>query len=517
MAKRSSEALVSVDVGTSGARATAFDAAGAQLLEVRRSYPTRTPRDGWAEQDARDWRDQSLAALGQLIAELGPRCSIRAVGLTGQCPSVVPIDRRGSPLRPGLMYRDNRAAAEAGQLRGRFGDANLHGLTGHVPAAFHVAAKILWIRTHEPEIFKAAHRFLEPTELLALTLTGDAVTDWTMAAASALLDLRRRRWSATLVDAVGLDPMQLPVPHPSWSVVGELRSSLVQRFGLSRPIPIVAGAGDSIACAVGAGVVAAGLASEMAGSSTCLNTVVRQPTRDLAITHYPSAMARTGYVTEVGINTAGEAVEWLAALMYGGRSGRAGNADFDRLDHEAADVAPGADGLLFIPVLGDGERDDPTLRGAAVGLSARHDRKAWARATLEGVAFAIRAHLEALGRASTPVTGLRVSGRAASLRTWNQIKADVLGIPVTRVPGDAAAAGVAMLAGLGVGVYPDAAAAVATAARSDEAFEPVPANHDRYNDVYEHYREVVASAMLRTEPVAAADAWPPQRRARGAG
>jgi len=513
--KRRSEALVSIDVGTSGARATAFDIEGTQLLEVRRAYPTRTPRDGWAEQDANDWRDRSLSALGALIAELGSRCSILAIGLTGQCPSVVPVDRRGAPLRPGLMYRDNRAVAEADQLRGLFGDANLHALTGHVPAAFHVAAKILWIRSHEPEIFKATDRFLEPTELLALTLTGDAVTDWTMAAASALLDLRRRRWSATLVDAVGLDPAQLPVPHPSWSVVGELRSSLVRRFGLPASIPIVAGAGDSIACAFGAGVVAAGPASEMAGSSTCLNTVVRQPTRDLAVTHYPSAVGRTGYVTEVGINTAGESVEWIAALMYGGRSGRARNADFDRLDREAADVPPGADGLLFIPVLGDGERDDPTLRGAAVGLSARHDRKAWARATLEGVAFAIRAHLEGLGRASTPVTELRVSGRAASLRTWNQIKADILGIPVTRIPGDAAAAGVAMLAGLGVGTYPDAGAAVATAARSDEPFEPVAANHDRYNEVYEHYRDVVASATLRTESAAVAEPWPPLRRAGG--
>ena len=515
MAKQGAEALVSIDVGTSGARATAFDTAGMRLLEVRRSYPTRTPRDGWAEQDANDWRDRSLDALGTLIAELGPRCPIRAIGLTGQCPSVVPVDRDGKPLRPGLIYRDNRAVAEADQLRAGFGDTNLHTLTGHVPAAFHVAAKVLWIRSHEPGIFRATHHFLEPTELLALTLTGDAVTDWTMAAASALLDLRRRRWSSELVGAVGLDSMQLPVPHPSWSVVGELRASLVRRFGLPRSIPIVAGAGDSIACAFGAGVVAAGPASEMAGSSTCLNTVVRRPTQDLAITHYPSAVGRTGYVTEVGINTAGGAVDWVAALMYGGRSGRARSADFDRLDHDAADVPPGADGLLFIPVLGDGERDDPSLRGAAIGLSARHDRKAWARATLEGVAFAIRAHLEALGRASTPVTELRVSGGAASLGTWNRIKADVLGIPVTRVPGDAAAAGVAMLAGLGVGVYADAATAVENAARADQPVEPVPANHDRYNDVYEHYREVVASTTLRPDSMAMAPSWPPLRRAGG--
>jgi xylulokinase len=495
------DTLVSIDVGTSGARATAFDTSGAQVLEVRRPYPTSMPHDGWAEQDAARWRDASLSALGRLIAKLGPLHQIHAIGLTGQCPSVVPIDRRGAPLRPALIYRDNRAVVEAAALRAQFGDAHIHSLTGHVPAAFHVAAKILWIRAHEPEVFSAARLFLQPTELVALTLTGETVTDWTIAASSALFDLRKRVWAPELVEAVGLELDQLPVPHPSWTVIGELRPALVRRYGLSRTIPVVAGAGDSIACTFGAGVAAPGPASEMAGSSTCLNTVVSQPTRDLSITHYPSAVSRSGYVTEVGINTAGEAVEWLAALMYGGRGGSPRPDDFERLDHEAAEVSPGSDGLLFIPVLGDGERDDPMLRGAALGLSIRHDRRAWARATLEGLVFGIRAHLDALGRASTPVTELRVSGRPASLQTWGRIKADVLGIPVSRVPGDATAAGVALLAGIGVGVYSSAESAMATACRRDSPIEPDAANHERYQPIYERYRELVASATLRVRGV----------------
>jgi sugar (pentulose or hexulose) kinase len=490
------DALVSVDVGTSGARATAYDTVGATLLEIRRPYPTFTPRDGWAEQDATRWRSSSLSALGMLIKQLGTRHTIRAIGLTGQCPSVVPIDGRGAPLRPGLIYRDNRAVAEAAELCETFGAERLHTLTGHVPAAFHVAAKILWIRGHEPDVFNATRLFLQPTEFLALALTGDAVTDWSMAAASALLDLRARRWAPELVEAIGLEMDQLPVPSPSWSIVGELRPSLVRRFRLPQTIPVVAGAGDSIACAFGAGVTAPGPVSEMAGSSTCLNTVVSEPTADLAITHYPSAVGPDGYVTEVGINTAGEAVDWLASLTYGGRSGRLGADDFELLDREAGAVPPGSDGLLFIPVLGDGERDDPSLRGAMLGLSVRHDRRTLARAALEGVAFAIRAHVDDLSRASTPATEMRVSGRPASLRTWNHIKADVLGIPVTRIPGDATTSGVAMLAGIGVGIYPDADTAVATACRSEAAIEPDPANHDRYTALFERYRAAVASATL---------------------
>lgn len=509
------DTLVSIDVGTSGARATAYDTAGVLLLEVRRPYVTNTPRDGWAEQDAANWRSSSLSALGALIKQLGERHTIHAIGLTGQCPSVVPLDAHGQPLRPGLIYRDNRAVAEAAALNAAFGAKELHALTGHVPAAFHVAAKILWIRANEPDVFRATRLFVQPTELVALTLTGDAVTDWSMAAASALLNLRARRWSPELLEYVGLEMTQLPVPSPSWSVVGALRPSLVRRFGLSASVPVVAGAGDSIACALGAGVTSPGPVSEMAGSSTCLNTVVTEPTGDLGVTHYPSAVGPDCYVTEVGINTAGEALDWLASLTYGGRSGRLRASDFEQLDSETSAVGPGSGGLLLVPVLGDGERDDPTLRGAAIGLSVRQDRSSLARAVMEGVAFAIRAHVEGLGAASTPATEMRVSGRPASLRTWNHIKADVLGIPVARVAGDATTSGVAMLAGIGVGIYPDAQSAIAIACRPDPPIEPDLANHDRYTTLYEHYRTVVASATLHGGAVAAPTGSPQPKRNAG--
>ncbi len=495
------DVLVAVDVGTSGARASAYDVKGGQLDEVRVPYPTHLPAEGWAEQDARQWRKAALSALERLIHQLGARSAIHAIGLTGQCPSVVPLDDRDRPLRPGIIYRDNRSSAQAAAMRDRFGDSHLHQLTGHVPAAFHVAAKILWIREHEPAVFAATRRFVEPSDLVACALTGEATTDWTMAAASGLLDLRRHCWAAEILDGLGLDGALLPSIRPSWAVIGELKPALVQRFGLARPIPVVAGAGDSIACAFGAGVDAPGPASEMAGSSTCLNTVVDEPLDDLRITHYPSAVRAAGYVTEVGMNTTGEALEWLSTLMYGGRSARPRAQDYATLDREAAQVPPGALDLTVLPVLGDGERDDPTLRGAAVGLSLRHGRAEWARAVMEGIAFGIRMHLDALGEASTPVTELRGSGRAADLHTLNQVKADVLGIPVVRVPGDAASAGVAMLAGLGVGVYRDAADATALAVHSGCVFEPHALDHQRYQTLFDRYRQLVASPAVRTSVV----------------
>jgi xylulokinase len=493
------DALIAIDVGTSGARACAFTTSGVPLQEVRRSYPTALPAEGWAEQDASRWQAAALSALGALVSSLGGRCRVHAIAVTGQCPSVVPLDHRDRPLRPGLIYRDNRATAEAAWMRERFGERELHTLTGHVPAAFHVAAKILWIRAHEPEVFAATRRFVQPTDYVALALTGNATTDWSMAAATALLDLRTRRWAAGLLAGLDLDDGLLPAVCPSWSIAGEVRPPLARRLGLAGNVPVVAGAGDSIACALGAGVTAAGPVSEMAGSSSCFNSVIAAPVNDQDVTHYPSISGRHGYVTEVGINTTGEALDWLAQLFYSGPSRAPRAEDYRRMARDAAAVRPGADGLLFMPVLGDGERDDPELRGAATGLSLRHGRGDWARAVMEGVALGVRARLETLGRASVPATELRVSGGGASLAIWNQIKADVTGMPVVRVAGDSTAAGTAMLAGIGAGVYRDAAEAVTACYRPADRAEPNPAQRALYDELYERYQTLSGSPVVRLD------------------
>lgn len=475
-------ALVAIDVGTSGARASAYATDGQELAEVRRAYPTVLPGEGRAEQDARRWPTAALSALTSLVKSIN--APIAAIGLTGQCPSVVPLDHKYQPLRAGIIYRDNRATAEAAQIRARFGDQHLHQLTGHLPAAFHVAAKIEWIRAHEPEVFNATRLWVQPSDYVGLALTGEPGTDWSVAAATALLDLRRRTWATELIQGLNLDPSTLPPLRPSWSVVGGLRPAIARRLKLNPDTPVIAGAGDSIACAIGAGVTAPGPVSEMAGSSSCFNSVVPEPLADLDITHYPSAVDHHGYVTEVGLNTTGEALDWLAQLLYDRAPRR---DDFARIEHAAAAAPPGADGLLFAPVLGDGERDDPALRGTASGLSLRHDRRALARATLEGVAFGVRARLEALQRASKPATELRVSGGGARIALWNQIKADVTGTPVVRIPGDSTAAGAAVLAGLGAGVYQDVNEAVAKTYRPGPAAEPDPRHRALYDDLYARY------------------------------
>ncbi len=492
------DVLVAIDVGTSGARAAAIDADGRRLIESRRPYPTRSPVPGWAEQDGEAWRAAALGALAELVRRVGG-ARVRAISMTGQCPSIVPVDARGRPVGPGLIYRDNRATAEAAMLRERYGDAAIHARTGHLPAAFHAGPKILWLRTNRPDVFRRAARFLQPRDLVALALTGEWATDGSHAAATLLFDLRAGAWDAGLLADLDLDTALLPPVRKSWEVVGELRGLAAHRIGLPAGLPVVLGGADSQACALGAGVVDEGPISEMAGSSTCLNAAVPSPLAEVRITHYPHVVAGR-FTTETGINTTGAAVAWLAGLTYGGRAGRPHGPDWVALDADAAAVPPGADGVLAVPVLADGERDDPELRGAVTGLSLRHGRGALARAMLEGVACEIAAHLELLRAAGGRAEELRVSGGDARLGTWNQVKADVAGIPVLAVEGDAAVTGVAMLAGLGAGIYRSVDEAIGRCVRIIGRHEPGRAAVDIYPEVRERYRALAAAPVVRRRP-----------------
>jgi xylulokinase len=490
------DVLVALDVGTSGARAAAFDLDGRRRLEVRRSYPTSSPHPGWAEQDARSWRSTALSALRELVQRLGARRRIIAIGLTGQCPSVVLVDRAHRPIRPALIYRDNRAVSEADELRRHMSDAAIHARTGHVPAAFHVLPKLMWLRRHDPRTFEVATLALQPRDWLALALTGEAATDGTHAAGTLAYDLGARAWSSEMAGAAGLDARLFPPLRPSDAVVGTIRPAVAHRIGLRPMTPVVLGGADSQCCALGAGVVAAGPVSEMAGSSTCLNASVDRVLPELEVTHYPHVVGER-LTTETGINTTGAAIAWLADLAYAARGRRAAEGDFARMDAEAAAVPPGAEGILALPVLGGGERTDPSLRGALVGLGVGHGRAALARALLEGVAFSIRDQLALLVAGGESPTELRVSGGDARLATWNRIKADVTGLPVRVVPGDAAVTGVAMLAGLGAGVYRDVPEAIARCVTPGQAIEPDPRTASLYEAAFGRWRVLLDASVVR--------------------
>jgi xylulokinase len=489
--------LIAVDVGTTGARACAVDTTGELLHEVRRPYPISTPRPGWAEQDPRDWRERALESVAGLCADVGGD-RVAAIGLTGQCPTIAPLGADGEPVGPGMLYRDNRATAEAAEMRDRIGVAAMHATTGHVAEAFHVGPKVLWLRRHAPDVFAAAVVFAQPADMVLRALTGVTATNETHANSTVLFDLRAREWSAPLMDAFGLAPSAFPAVVAPWQQVGTVSAAAGERTGVPAGCPVVIGAADSQCAAYGSDVIAPGPISEMAGASSCLNSVVVTPLGDERITHY-SHVVPDVFSTELGLNTTGEAIRWaVTTLGFGSYEGfeaaarpvherlRAGGAA------DARDLAP-----LFLPYLGDGERDDVRLRGGFVGLSGRHGQEELAYAVLEGVAFGVAESVGILNAAGSPCEELRVAGGGARMATLGAIKADVLGVPVAHLRADTAAVGAALLAASATGRREDAEAGLAATLARAGRHDPAPGARDGMCTRFSWWSEVRAAAAVR--------------------
>jgi xylulokinase len=491
--------FVAVDVGTTGARASAVGLDGTLRFETRRPYPTSTPRPGWAEQDPRDWRQAGLEALVGLIASEGvdPR-SVRGIGLTGQCPTVAPFGRDVEPVGPGLLYRDNRAVAQAREMRRRWGDEPMHARTGHVASAFHVGPKLLWWREHQPEVFAASDCFMQPRDVVLHALTGRTATDQTHANSTLFYDLRARDWAADLLDDFELESDRFPEVLAPWDVAGELSSQLCAETGIAPGCKVVIGAADSQCAAYGSDVLGAEAISEMAGASSCLNSVVAEPAQDTRITHYSYVLPDV-YSTELGVNTTGAALSW-ALRQWQFR-------DFEELEQAASRVRsrlvsgsfgdPRLAAPIFLPYLGDGDRDDPTLRAGLIGLSDRHGRDELAYAVLEGVAFAVAETVSLLVAGGSPLAELRVGGGGARLGLLGQLKADTLGKPVVHLLHDSAPVGVALLAAGSCGFASEARAGLAAALGQARRFEPDPTCAALVGERYRWFTELRESDAVR--------------------
>jgi xylulokinase len=506
--------VAAIDVGTTGARAVAYELDGTAVAQERHPYRIRTPRPGWAEQDARDWSDGALVALERLSARVAGTGSIRAIGLTGQCPTVVPVNGRAEPVGPGLLYRDNRAAAQAAMMRRMVGDGEFHRRTGHVPEAFHVGPKVLWLREHEPAIFDQARCYLQPRDVVLHRLTGLLATDETHANATVFYDLVDRHWDSELLATFGLGPGLFPEALPSWQVAAVLPAGLAAEVSLEPGIPVAVGAADSQCAAYGAGLLGPGVTSEMAGASSCLNSIVPAPLADTRITHY-SYLVPGCYCTELGVNTTGAALDWaVRCLGYASHAELAADAQRHvrgAAGSPAARADPAEAAPLFLPYLGDGERDDASVRGALIGLSERHDRGALAFAIIEGVALAVAAVLEILAAAGSQATELRVGGGGSRIPLAGQLKADVLGLPVRHLDVDSAGLGAAMLAAraAGLGAADDAIAAVAARA---QRYQPTAAGTRREQARLARFSRARASGEVHHQVAPATERSPARRR-----
>jgi xylulokinase len=451
--------LVGLDVGTSGVKAVAISADGDVVARAERAYPLSTPRPGWAEQDPEGWWRAARAALAELAVEPA------GIGLSGQMHGLVVLGADGRPLRPAILWNDQRTAAECAEIEARVGLGRLLELTGNRALPGFTAPKLLWLRRNEPEVYARVRHVLLPKDYVRFRMTGERAIDVADASGTLLFDVAERRWSEEMLEALELPGEWLPPAHEC---------------------PVIAGAGDQAAGALGVGVDGPGPLSVVLGTSGVVFAALPayRPDAEGRLHVFCHAVPGGWHAMGVMLSAAG-ALGWLRDRVV--------RAGYDELLAEAGRWPPGAEGLLFQPYLA-GERTphaDPDARAAFVGLGLRHDRGALVRAVLEGVAYGLRDSLELLRELGVEAEVGRVSGGGARSELWLRIVASVLGIPLelTAVE-EGAAYGAALLGGVRAGVYADVHEAVASCVRARARVDPDPEWRDAYEERYRTFRRL---------------------------
>ena len=412
------------------------------------------------------------------------------------------LDERGNVVRPALIWCDVRTEKQCRDLTQALGLQRLIQLTCNPALPNFTLTKILWVRENEPENWRRVRYMLLPKDYVRFRLTGERATDMADGSGTLLLDVAHRRWSREMLDAAGLEESLLPSVHESPDVCAKVSAQGAAECNLAAGTPVVAGAGDQAAGAVGMGIVSPGTVSATIGTSGVVFAATDRPAMDTRGRVHTFCHAIPGRWHVMGVTqAAGLSLRWFRDTFTTSSNGTA--ASYDQLTAEAAKVPVGSDGLLWTPYL-MGERTphlDGSARGALVGLTASHTRGHVVRAILEGVAFSLRDTFTLFEEMNVPVSSIRLGGGGARSPLWRQIQADVYGHSVELVEAEEGAAyGAALLAGVGAGAWPtvDAAcaAAVRVASRVDAGAAPVKTLNESYSAfrrVYPATRKILSS------------------------
>ena len=478
--------FLGLDLGTSSVKALLLDREGRELGEGSHPYAVRAPLPGWAESNPTDWLSATLAAARQAIAGRGGQ--VGAIAVCGQMHGVVLVDERGQPLRPAILWADTRAAVEVERFRSLPGPMRKE--LGNPAACGMAGPTLLWLRDHEPDVLRRARSALQPKDWLRARLGGGLVSDHTDASATLLYDLEQSNWHSGVLERLGLDPDLLPKLTESWSVTGTLARDLAGDMGIESGTPFAAGAGDTAAALLGSGLIDPGAVQVTVGTGGQIVAPLDRPRPDPAErTHCFRAAAPDRWYGMAAILNAGLALEWVLRVL---------DCSWDEVYRQAFQVAPGADGVTFLPYL-NGERTplfDPSASGAWIGLHAGHGRGHLLRAALEGVGFALRQALEALESTGLAAPSLRLAGGGTLDPRWRQLLADILGRPLLPLPVAAASArGAALLAAVAAGALSSVRESLALAPHIGQAIEP-QADRGALESAYRRYTVLAGEVAM---------------------
>jgi sugar (pentulose or hexulose) kinase len=488
--------LAGIDIGTSGAKGMVFDIQGKPLATASREYPCTYPRPAWVEQDADLVVSATMEAMSQAVRESGvPPAQIASLSLSAQRCCGIFLDERERLVRPMISWQDNRTPVEVAEIASRMDEAEYYRHTGYPNSTTWLLSKILWVRKNEPEVWKKTSRVVQMHDYFVKALgIEEYFVDFNDAGFFGFFDSTAGQWDNEILGLFDIPAAVLPVPRASGTLAGKISTAASRRIGLAAGTPVSIGAGDQSAGAVGAGIVQMGRVSVSMGTAGAVTAFLDAPFRDPAGKTMVTAHPIAGRWLLEGYQAAAASVYRWYKEQIGGlenqEAERNGGDFYTLMNEKVAAVPAGSRGLLVLPYFASAAtpRYNPSARGTVLGLTFSHDRFALARAFMEGITLDMKDMLNSMVRSGVVISEARLLGGPTRSRVWNQIQADVYGVPVTTLKvTDATVLGAAILGGVGAGVFPSIPAGVVAMVRLGERYEPDARNAETYAKLYAAY------------------------------
>lgn len=490
--------LIGTDIGTSGTKTVLFDELGNSIADALYEYEMAQPQNGWAEQDPADWWKAVCLSIRDVITKSGVKTAeIKGIGLSGQMHGLVMLDKNDEIIRPSIIWCDQRTSFECEQITSLIGADNLIKITANPALTGFTASKIMWVKNNEPDNFERCHKIMLPKDYIRYLLTGEFATEVSDASGMQLLDIPSRQWSSFVLDKLGIGIEKLGKVYESYEITGYINTSAAALTGLEKGTIVVGGAGDQAAGAVGNGIVREGILSATIGTSGVVFAHTDKISIDPKGRVHTFCHAVPGAWHVMGVTqAAGLSFKWMRDNFFGNEKETALLLGEDMnyvMDKICARVPCGANGLIYLPYL-MGERTphlDPNARGVFFGLSAIHSKADMLRAVMEGVIFSLCDCIHIIrGMGIEPET-VFASGGGGNSKLWRQMMADAFGMNISVSNSkQGGALGVAILAGVGAGIYESVPSACSALIGARETTDYNPGNASVYNKNYKLYGEL---------------------------
>ncbi|MBT4287948.1 MAG: FGGY-family carbohydrate kinase [Deltaproteobacteria bacterium] len=491
--------LLGIDIGTSGCKLAVFDAQGNVKAFYNQTYQTDYPGPGYAEQDANDWWRAVTRGLLNIFAstKVNPH-DITAIGLAGQSPTCLPVDKNGSPLRKALIWLDTRSVEQIRKMTQLISEDEIIQVSGNPVATPYIIPKIKWIEDNEPEIFRATHHILQSHAFIGHQLTGHFYQDMSTCNGYHIFNISKGKIDFDMAEKLQVPISLVPEIVSSHQIIGEVTQEASKITGLPKGIPVVAGGLDAACGTLGAGVFNAGQTQEQGGQAGGMSIVTPN-----ALIHPKLILSNhvvpQRWLLQGGTTGGGGVLKWLREQFFENIQAPDDlNTDnpFEIMSYLASKSSPGSKGLVFLPYM-SGERSplwDPRAKGTFVGLNFQTEKTDIIRSVMEGVAYTLLHNLKTAQEVKAEINNLISVGGAANSVIWTQIKSDVTGKPIQVPFSDfATPLGAAILAGVGTGYFPSFEVAVNQTVKIQRYHEPDFKNHQIYRDYFGLFLELYDS------------------------